>query len=199
MYETTLGMRSLESDLKETLADGSYSNFSDYRFIEPQYDYQTIAYAINLQNTEIVDFELYDHLQSLFVEIKKIEHAERLLTETSRRYKSIPSKLSSESASFAIIDSENRDNFIRFVTLIGDRAGISGRIATASTLAMPIVNSRLGTGKVRAIEKELLIENMGRASSEDEAVALGQRFFPNFSAQEIRQFYRQSKTGNEDN
>lgn len=200
MQETALGMNSLSQDLKEIQAQGKYSSFLDYRFIEPQYDYQTVAYALNVQNNDIVDFELYDQLQSLFVEIKKIEYVERLLTETSRQYKSIPPKLSKESPLFASLDSENRDNFIRFITLIEDRSQISARIAEASTSAMPVVNERLGQRKAREIEEQLIRENMDRVvQSEEDAVRVGKQLFPNFSETELRRIYRETRTNSSEN
>lgn len=192
MHETTLGMQALEADLRSIKDKGSYTSFADYRFIEPQYDYQTISYALNLQNTEVVDFLLYDQLQSLFVEIKKIEHAERLITETSRRYHSIPPQLQKSAPAYAVIDTENKDNFNRFITLVGDRADISGRIAEASAVAMPIINERLGSRKARDIERQIIVDNSDKAQNEDEAVRLGELFFPNFSDAEIRELYRAS-------
>ena len=39
MFETSLGMQGKLRGLKEIQAKGSYDYFSDYRFIEPQYDY----------------------------------------------------------------------------------------------------------------------------------------------------------------
>jgi hypothetical protein len=171
MYETSLGMKQQSIQLKEILERNTYNTiFSNFRFIEPQYDYQTIEYALDLQNTEIVDFMLYDQLQSLFVEIKKIEHVERLLAETSRRYRSIPESLNRDSEAFTLLFSENMDNFRRFVTLINDRAEISGRIAMASSEAMPIINTRLGTRKAREIEREIIIGNLDLVSDEEEAV-----------------------------
>ncbi len=192
MTEISRGMAGYAKQLSAFQQQGTYGNFSDYRFIEPQYDYQTIQYALSLQNSEIIDFELYDVLQSLFVEIKKIEHVERLLTETSRRYRSIPGNISNETTEYKLVWTDNFDNFNRFVTLIGDRSSISGRIAEASVEALPLINARLGYEKSHAIERELLLENMDIARNEQEAVFLAKQFFPNFTEEEIRQLYREA-------
>ncbi|MEO9482285.1 MAG: hypothetical protein ABJG47_02520 [Ekhidna sp.] len=194
MTQISGGMTGYSAQLTEVLEKGSYGNFSDFRFIEPQYDYQTIQYALSLQNSEIIDFELYNVLQSLFVEIKKIEHVERLLTETSRRYKTLPSNVSKETTEYKLTWTENYDNFDRFVTLIADRGGISSRIASASEGALPLINKRLGAQKSRAIERELISKNMGVAENEKEAVFLVKKFFPDFSEEEIRELYRQANS-----
>lgn len=196
MYETSLGMQSMARELKESNEDGSYRNFSNFRFIEPQYDYQTISYALDLQNTSIVDFELYDALQTLFVEIKKIEHVERLLTETSRRYRSIPFALDAKSTEFQIIEMENRDNFNRFQTLINDRAEISARISKASASSLPLINQRLGTVKTRSIEKAIMREHLDIFENEEEAIAVGKKLFPHFEEKELLELYRGAKNAN---
>ena len=193
MYETALGMKNEGEKLLTVRASRSYVDFSNYRFIEPQYDYQTIEYALNVQNTEIIDFELYEVLQSLRVEIKKIEYVERLLTETSRRYRSLPEKLDPKSTTYQLILSENQDNFDRFVTLITDRGGISARISKASTEAIPILNERLGEEKTHEIERQIILENVDLVDNEDQAVVLAKRLFPDFSEEEIRELYKQGK------
>ncbi|WP_370090031.1 hypothetical protein [Ekhidna sp.] len=192
MTEFSLGMISYAQELSSTLKEGDYANFSDFRFIEPQYDYQTIQYSLSLQNPEIVDFELYNTLQSLFVEIKKMEHVERLITETSRRYHTLPSNLSKQSPEYKLAWADNYDNFNRFVTLINDRGNIAKRIAIASENALPLINDRLGEKKAKAVEKDLITQNLDKVKSEDEAVFLAKKLFPDFSEEEIRQLYRKA-------
>lgn len=192
MYETSLGMDGMLSNLKNTQEKGEYSNFSNFRFIEPQYDYQTVQYAINQQNSEVVDFELYNVLQSLFVELKKIEHVERLLTDTSRKYRSIPENLALSEA-YYLLQAENLDNFNRFVTLVADRKEISGRIAIASRESLPIINERLGQEKAREVERQIIADNAVFIPNEEEAVKLARRFFPKLPEEEIRQIYREAK------
>lgn len=192
MYETKLGMSRTYSSLKEFQSKNKYNNFSNYRFIEPQYDYQTIQYSIGLQNTDIIDFELYDVLQSLFVEIKKIEHVERLLTETAQKYKSVPPGLKKKTAEFLLIDSENKDNFDRFLILIFDRSEISERVSLAASEALNILNDRLGETRARTIEENLIKDNITLvADSKEQAIALANKFYPEFTEDQIARIYEQ--------
>lgn len=192
MFETNLGMMATYKKIKPLADEGRYSNYSDFRFIEPQYEYQTIRYALNLQNNEIVDFELYDVLQTLFVEVKKIEHVERLLTETARNYRSIPKNITKNSDAFHLIVSENQDNFERFVILIKDRAEIANRVSQASSEAIPLINERLGDKLSREIELKLIKQNIDMARNEEEAVYLVNKFFPSFNEKEIRKIYQKA-------
>ncbi|WP_420317813.1 hypothetical protein [Ekhidna sp.] len=192
MTEISAGMKGETQKMKAILAETNYSDFSNSRFIEPQYDYQTIEYALNLQNSSIVDFELYNALQSLYVEIKKIEHAERLLTETSRRYHTLPSNLNKESDAYKLGWTENYDNFVRYITLTEDRGSISSRIAKASTSSLSLVNKRLGPKKSKQIETELILGYAKKVASEEHAVLLGKKYFPSFSEKEIKQLYQQA-------
>lgn len=189
MPQIALGMAAKEAELRATLEKEEYAYFGHFRFIEPQYGYQIIDYSMNIQNSDIVDFTLYSVLQALFVEIKKMEHTESLLTDTSRRYKTIASNLDRESSDYKIIWTENYDNFNRFLVLIGDRAEIATRVANASTMGLTLINERLGEAVTRKIEEEILLDNIGLVSTADEAVAMAGRFFPNFTESEIRDLF----------
>ncbi len=190
MTEISIGMNGYSNQLKNKQNKGEYADFSDYRFIEPQYSYQIIEYSTNNQNIEIIDFELYNVLQKLFSEIKKMEHVERLLTETARRYRTLPSNINKLENSYKLAWTENYDNFKRFVILINDRGQIAARIAEASSNALPLVNNRLGLEKTKQIETEILISNIDRVSNEQEAVYLVKQYFPNFTEKEVIEIYR---------
>lgn len=193
MSEVSAGMGSYAKELNEIRAENNYVSFADYRFIEPQYDYQTVQYALNLQSSEVVDFQLYNVLQKLFVEIKKIEHAERLLTEVSAKYRTIPSNLRKSTPEYKLTWSENYDNFIRFATLIADRGRIAERVAEASSEALVLLNERMGPKKTKEIEKQIFVQNIHLPRNEEEAVFLAKKYFPKFSEEEIRKIYREAK------
>ncbi|MEL7003819.1 MAG: hypothetical protein AAFN93_13940, partial [Bacteroidota bacterium] len=145
--------------------------------------------------TEIVDFELYNALQSIFVTVKRIEHAERLLTQTSQKYKTIPPALGKDTETYQLMYRENQDNFRRFITLIRDRGQISGRIAEASANALPLINDVLGSERAREIEKEIIFNNIDEVNNEEEAVYLVGQLFPDFTEEEVRQFYKEATAG----
>ncbi|WP_424962127.1 hypothetical protein [Ekhidna sp.] len=172
--------------------DGDYASFTDWRFIQPQYSYQIIEFAIGIQNTEIVDFELYDALQKLYVEIKKLEHTESLIMETSMRYQTIPTGLSKSDPLYQITWANNYDHFGRFITFMNDRARILQAVADESQSALPIINEELGQEKTKEIETQFILSNAKRIQSEDQAVVFAKKIFPDFTEEEVRQLYRQA-------
>lgn len=190
------GMAGYASSLVEkhlvTIKSGDYSNFSDWRFIQPQYSYQIIEYAISIQNTEIVNFELYDALQELFVEIKKLEHAESLIMETSLLYQTIPEGLSKSEPLYQMIWANNYDNFGRFITFMNDRARVLQAVADASQAGLPIINEKLGSKKAKEIEREFILSNADKVQNEDQAVVFVKQIFPDFTEKEVRELYRQA-------
>lgn len=182
-------MKTEHAKYKQVYASGAYSNFSDWRYIEPQYSYQIIEYSMNLESSEVVNFKLYNVLQELYVGIKRLEYAERLMMEISMRYQSVPqSKQSSIEA--AIVEAKNMDNFARFITFMSDRAGLLARVAEKSETALAVINSQLSSEKRKEIETNIIIENLERVGSEDKAVQQGMAAFPSFSEEEIRQLYQ---------
>lgn len=186
-------MESRVEELINVRNENRYANFYDWRFIEPQYSYQIIEYAINLQNTDIIDFELYNALQKLFVEIKKLEHAERLITSTSQKYQTLPEGLSKGDPIYQINWAKNYDNFGRFITFLNDRGRILQAIADASKIALPLINGKLDPQKRIEIEKEFVTQKIGFAPSEEAAVKMVKDYFPDFEEDEIRNLYRQAK------
>jgi hypothetical protein len=174
------------------LDSGNYYNYSTWRFVEPQYNYQVLERAISDQYTEIIDFELYQALNQLYVQIRRIVYSERLLTDIALRYKSIPSNLKTGSSDYAIIWTENYDNFQRFVQFMYDRAGNQNRLGSESADALLLVNERLGALKRIEIEKKLIRSNLDQVKSEEEAVALASQLFPNIKSEEVRQLYREA-------
>lgn len=81
----------------EKLEAGIYEDFSSWRFIQPQYDYKVVEYALNA-DAEVVDFELNSALSQLYLELEKLQEAERLITEIAMRYQAVP-ELAAQSAS----------------------------------------------------------------------------------------------------
>lgn len=171
---------------------GTYYNYSTWRFVEPQYNYQIVELSINTENTEIIDFDLYQALQELFVQIKRIEYSERLLTEIGMRYQSIPNSLKRGSPEYDILWATNYENFQRLIQFMVDRSGNQKRLGSKSAEALLLVNERLSPSRKKEIELKLIESNLDRVRNEEEAVAVSTQLFPDFTDQEIRELYRKT-------
>ena len=195
MAMTSLGMKAYSRELKAKIGSGEYPDLHTYRFIQPQYDYQSIEYALE-QNTDIVDFALYDLLQSSFVEVRRLEHTEELLTDTARQFKSVPQDFSADKP-YLELRTSNEDHFVRFRFLIDERAQIADRVAKTAEKVLPLLNERLGSERSKAIEKDLILQNLNLVNSEAEAQELVRQFFPHFSEEEVRAMYETKNTTRE--
>jgi len=69
---------------------GEVANFFSWRYIQPQYNYAVLEYAINTHDARIVDFDLYEKLVKIHREIKKLEFTENLMTEWGDKFKNMP-------------------------------------------------------------------------------------------------------------
>lgn len=170
--------------------EGDIYNYSTWRFIEPQYNYQVLEHAINTDNTDIIDFDLYKALQRLYVQIKRIEHSERIITEVGMRHQSFPSSLQKGTPEYDLIWVSNYDNFRRLIQSMNDRAGDQKMLGTESNDALKLVNARLAPERKKEIEIQLIVKNINRVRNEEEAVIMISQLFPDFTEQEIRQLFR---------
>lgn len=67
------------------LAKKEVGDFYGYRFIQPQYNYAVIEYALN-SSSNVVDFTLHQKLLELYRFIKMLEQTEVYMTELALQY-----------------------------------------------------------------------------------------------------------------
>ena len=168
--------------------------FSGWRYSEPQYSYQILEYAINAQNTEIIDFKLYDELRKIYAAIKQLEYSERSITEVSKKYLSIIPELSVTHPENLSRKTDNLTNLASFKTAIQDRSNDLKRVFETTLVGLDIINDQLRPELRKEIEKSLIIANLGDVESVEEAIKVAKQVFPVFTAEEIREIYEQNKT-----
>jgi hypothetical protein len=66
---------------------GHHSDFHHYYYLQPQYNYSVIEYAINTRNSAIVDFRLHEKLLLLYQNIKMLEESEVYMTRIALEYR----------------------------------------------------------------------------------------------------------------
>lgn len=179
-------------ELKKIESQKRYTDFSDWRFLEPQYGYQVIEYAINLQSSDIVDFELYDKLQALYATIKRLEHAERLMMQMAQRHTAVPQELSRSIPEVALRHAENYQNFKRLLVFMHDRAEDQQEVADKSEACLEIINARMNPETRRRIESGLIKMQLSQFDSLERAMEVVRVYFPDFTLEEIKELYEQS-------
>lgn len=170
--------------------DQEFFNISSWRFIEPQYSYQIIEYAINIQNTEIINFEMYNELQELYVGIKQLEHMERLLTDVAGEYQYLIKDLPETHPLNLERKANNSSRMARFRSFLHGRANNLIRISEKAEELLNLVNEELGSEKSLELDSKYILDNSKYIETEEEAIELGKRYFPHFSEGEILELYR---------
>lgn len=163
-----------------------------WRFIQPQYDFATIQYAIDTRESKIIDFDLYNSLTKLYLDIQKLEHTETLMTNTSLNYKNIHSSLPKNSKEFLMMTAENRITFYRFIDFAKIRAEILERIGEISKDILIIINQKLGKTKQIQLEKNYIRQRMVKVLNErpkEVIIQKIQKAFPSINTNEIAALY----------
>ncbi len=163
-------------------------NYYGWRYIEPQYNFMIIEYALDQKGTEIVSFDLYDKLSRLYGEIKKLEHVERLMTTLGMRYNLISGALDKNSPEVLNMKAENRFTFFKFTGFARDRTGMLRRVVAASEEILDEINDQLGPVKTKEIDFKLIEKYSSSGVDLDFIREIFEEYFPQYSTEEFDAF-----------
>ena len=146
-------------DWQKELNNGQMGDFYTWRYVQPQYNYTMVEYAINTRETGIVNFDLHNQLLKVYAGLKQIEYAEEKMTALAIAYQPLfIQEGESLSPAQKLIYDKNRFLFSKAITFSRDRANILGRIATKAEKALDIINQSFSKEELKKLEKELLIK-----------------------------------------
>ncbi len=171
---------------REKITEDKYIDFSGWRFIQPQYDYIAVEYAL-ASDANVIDFEMNSAIAEIYQELKKLEHVELLLTDLAMKYEEVPEG-NRDNLIVKMAHQKNFLNFKRFTERYADRASIMQRIAEMSDKHLPMINKEFSKEKLKQIEL-LLIQKNVTAKNEQEInfyVNVLKEFFPNLNDAELR-------------
>jgi hypothetical protein len=83
-YQTAMAEKWDSLLVKDTIAD-----FYNYYYLQPQYNYSIIEYAIESRNGNIVNFTLHQKLLKLYKRIKMLEQSEIHMTNLALQYQAV--------------------------------------------------------------------------------------------------------------
>jgi len=141
------------------LQRGEIPDFYDWRYIQPQYNYAVLEYAINTQDARIVDFELYEKLMPIYREMEKLVFAENLMTEWGGKFRNMPQELDSTDVEYQTRRADNRFSAYKFAVYAKDRASIMRRLVKFAREALGYVNQHIDPQERFAMEK-MFMRNM---------------------------------------
>lgn len=162
--------------------------YYSWRYLEPQYNFNVIEYAINQEGTDVLDFELYEGLSQLHAEIKQLEHAERYMTKIGFDHLNIPLSLDKNSDQYKIMSNQNRFNFYKFIDFAGMRENSLRRVATRSVALVEKINEVLGPEKTREVDFMLLGKYLDAKVDQDTIWSIMSEFFPQYTRAEFDAF-----------
>lgn len=165
------------------------ATFYNWRYLEPQYNFKIIEYALDQKGTEVISFELYTELSRLHSFIKRTEHAERRMTDFGDKYNLIPNSLAEDDKDRRIMAAQNRIYFYKFMGAARDRTGNLIRIAEMSEDILAYVDQQLGAEKKREAELNLLREYVEAGSSQEFVVSLFMKNFDYFEEEELIEYF----------
>jgi hypothetical protein len=113
---------------------GQLSDFYNYRYIQPQYNYEIVSYALETRNSNIIDFRLHEQLMKIYNSIKRLEQAEIYMTEIALQYQ----PLSSDHGD-PVLQARNAFLFSRFIVFGRDRAQILKLVAELTDETLPML------------------------------------------------------------
>ena len=179
-------MKGTIKEWDELIENEKYRDFSSWRFIQPQYDYTVVEYALNV-GAEVIDFDMNSDLSKLYTELEKLRQAEELITEIALTYKAVPANLE-RTAEVQLVHANNLLNLERLRNRAVDRVGIMDRIAELSAQNLVRVNNEFSPKELKEIEL-LLISKRDIPDNEQEKQfyfrAL-KEYFPHFTDEEIK-------------
>lgn len=118
--------------VEEQLSKQEMFPIYDWHFIQPQYDFTAIEYALNTRETEIVDFTLYEELQDLSGVIRRLEYAEEKMTDLGDRYQNYSGRIDTTSIEHRRREADNRLLLHRFLLYSRARTNALADIAETS-------------------------------------------------------------------
>lgn len=113
---------------------GQLADFYNYRYIQPQYNYEILSYALETRNSDIVDFRLHEQLMKIYNSIKRLEQAEIYMTEVALQYQPGLSN-----GGDPILQARNAFLFSRFIVFGRDRANILKIVAELTEETLPML------------------------------------------------------------
>lgn len=183
--------RRVYRELSEVREQGKYRDFSGWRFLEPQYKYQMIEYAINHQNSNIIDFETFQLLQKFYTNLKRLEQAERLMMEMAQRYKYIPPDMPEKDPLTIVMKAENFQNFKRLIEYVRHRAEDQFLTTVHAKEVLELINVNMDPVTRKELEIGLLLQQINKDDTLEETLEEALEAFPNFTEEEITELYNQ--------
>ncbi len=164
---------------------GKWTDFYNWRYIQPQYNYAILEYAIDERETDIINFELHEALLQLYREIRKLEAAENYVTDLAFEYQA--GVVGSNDPADKLAIAQNKYLFSRFISFCDDRGDILKRAASLSSKTLELINAKFTQEELMEQTTDLIqhfIENANMKMDKEYVRELLSGHFGHFSEAE---------------
>ena len=156
--------------------EGKVGDYYDWRYLQPQYNYTVLEYAINERETEILDFELYKNLLDLYRNIRQLEQAETYMTEMGLEYNA---NIGPGDPDY--LKSDNLYHFYRFIGFARDRASALDRVAEMAAISVEQINQKFSRKELMDMTIEMAQRLIDRSNQRITKEAITQVLAENFA------------------
>ena len=173
------------------------ADFYTWRYLEPQYNFQVIEHVLNQKGTDIVSFKIYEELSGLYNNIKRLEHAERLMTEHGQKYRNILNGWDEEPWVYKERKVDYSFNFYKFRGAAYDRALVMEVIASDSERLLNEINSQLGAVNTRSAEINLLHKYLEQGADRERIKRVFTNYFTQYTLEEYERLVKDWEAENQ--
>ncbi len=164
-----------------------WGDYYDWRYLQPQYNYTVLEYAINERETEIIDFALYKELMRLYKNIRQLEEAERYMTSMGYEYHPRVQEPSSD-PEIQRLREENLFHFYKFINAANDRSNALGRVAGIAENCLDLIRDKFTRQENIEITSELcqmFVDSGDGTYNRKTLEPLLKQAFPDYSDDEV--------------
>lgn len=119
------------------LALQAIDDFYRYRYVQPQYNFSIIEYAIETRNSNVVDFELHERLLKLYKAIRMLEQSEVHMTDLALQYQA------PEPERPKLVAAQNLFLFDRFRVFAKSREHGLREVHTIASEMLPLLQAKI--------------------------------------------------------
>ena len=135
--------------------EGQWIDYYNWRYLQPQYNYTVLEYAINERETDVLDFTLYKSLLDLYRNIRQLEESERYMTELGLEY-TIGVFQPSDDPAIQRLRDQNLFHFLKFIGFARDRASSLMQVADLATISLDQINKKFSKRELVDITVEMI-------------------------------------------
>ncbi|NVK28011.1 MAG: hypothetical protein HWE14_08205 [Flavobacteriia bacterium] len=182
------------AEWKEALSENRVIDYYNYQFIQPQYDYHALEYALQTRETEVVPFDVFQSLLAIQRNVERLREAEDRMTEVSLLHRNLPSEYELSENEQLSRFADNLFHFSKFIRFAETRAQALEQLSALALEALDFINKELPEQVRHDIEIELIQDYMGSLNQippMEFALPQISKFFPEIPEGEIEEVLRE--------